>query len=144
MQVVCDTSVLVAAMVEQHPGYERAFPWLGRAKRQECECCVTTHSLAELYAVLTTLPVRPKIAPGTARRLIRENVETVARIVQITEKDYQHVLNNMAELDLSGGSIYDALVARIAERLKVDKLLTFNLRDFRRVWPDGHQIVQEP
>ena len=144
MRVVFDTSVLVAAMVEQHPVHARAFPWLKRARVQEFEACVTTHTLAELYAVLTTLPVRPRITPGTTRRLIRENIEAAMRIIPITRADYQHMLNRMTELELNGGVVYDAIVAQVAERLEADKLLTFNPEDFRRTWPDGSAVVHEP
>ena len=31
-----------------------------------------------------------------------------------------------------------------AEKVKVDKLLTFNVRHFRWVWPEGGDIIQEP
>ena len=144
MLVVFDTSVLVAALVEQHPLHERAFPWVRRMKEQELEARVTTHTLAELYAVLTRLPVRPRMAPGMARRLVRESVEQVARVEAITPTDYQRVLDDMAELDLSGGVIYDAIVARVARRLAADALLTFNRKDFLRVWPGSDEVVQEP
>ena len=144
MRVLFDTSVLVAAMVEQHPLHLRAFPWLKRAREREIDACVTTHSLAELYAVLTALPVRPKITPGMARRLVRENVEKVAQIEAMTQKDYQDVLDSMAELELRGGIVYDALAAKIAQRWQAEALLTFNAKDFRRAWPGGAEVIQEP
>ena len=50
----------------------------------------------------------------------------------------------MAELGLSGGVIYDGIVARAAQRLVADVLLTFNRKDFLRVWPGGDKVVQEP
>ena len=43
----------------------------------------------------------------------------------------------MAELGLSGGVIYDALISRVAQKSRVDHILTFNIDDFRRVWPEG-------
>lgn len=144
MLVVFDTSVLVAALVEQHPMHGRAFPWLQRAQQGEIDARVTAHSLAELYAVLTTLPVRPRIAPGMARRLVRESVEKHVHIEEILLEDYRSVLDDMAELGLSGGAIYDALAARVAQRLRADALLTFNAKDFRRVWPQAEERVQEP
>ena len=56
MKVMFDTSVLVAGMVEPHPMHERALPWLKRARSRDLEFFVAGHTLAELYAVLTTLP----------------------------------------------------------------------------------------
>jgi len=76
--------------------------------------------------------------------LIGDNLNKAARIVELTRSDYLRVLEQAAELNIVGGMIYDALIARAAEKLKVDKLLTFNVRHFRRVWPQGSGIIQEP
>ena len=75
MKILFDTSVLVAAVVQPHPMHSRALPWLKRAKAGEYDFVVATHTLAELYAVLTTLPVKPRISSSTAWRLIQENIE---------------------------------------------------------------------
>lgn len=76
MKILFDTSVLVAAVIEPHPMHTRALPWLKRARAGEFDFFVASHTLAELYAVLTTLPVSPRISPGTAWRLIHENIGT--------------------------------------------------------------------
>ena len=84
VKILFDTSVLVAAMVEPHPNHDSAFGWLQRAKANAIECIVCSHTLAELYAVLTALPVSPKISPGMARRLIRDNVLSLAQVVTLS------------------------------------------------------------
>jgi predicted nucleic acid-binding protein len=56
MRVFFDTSVLVAPLVEAHPLHVRALPWLDRAQGGEFDGAVSSHTLAELYAVtLVTL-----------------------------------------------------------------------------------------
>jgi predicted nucleic acid-binding protein len=127
MKILFDTSVLVAAIVEPHPMHSRALPWLQRAKAGEFDFVVASHTLAELYAVLTTLPVKPRMLPATAWRLIHENV-----------------VKHMADLGLSGGIVYDALIARAAQKSGVERLLTFNADDFTRLWPDGEAILFVP
>ena len=107
-QVFFDTSVLVAAMVAAHPMHERALFWLKKARANEIGFVICTHILAELYAVLTRLPVRPKISPGTASRLIRENVEALATIVALSSADYRSVIKDLSERGIAGGTIYDA------------------------------------
>ena len=57
MRVLFDTSALVAAIVEGHPQHDRAFPWLDKARKGALTYFVASHSLAELYAVLSTYPV---------------------------------------------------------------------------------------
>lgn len=76
--ILFDTSILAAAIVEPHRDHGRAFPWLKRAKAKEFHLVVANHTLAELYAVLTAMPLSPKISPALALPLIRENVEGLA------------------------------------------------------------------
>jgi predicted nucleic acid-binding protein len=144
MKILFDTSALVAGVVEAHPMHERALPWLKRCKDGEMEFVVVTHTLAELYAVLTTLPVTPKISPGTAARLVREDVEQPAKVISLSTSDYSVVIRRLSELGLSGGVVYDALIARAAQKAKVDRLLTANPEDFKRVWPEGASVITVP
>ena len=144
MKILFDTSVIIAAMIEPHPMHSRAFPWLKRAKLREFDLFIASHTLAELYAVLTTLPIRPKITPGVAQQLIYNNIEKVARTVSLSPSDYSSVIKRMRDLELSGGIIYDALIAKAAQKSKVDHLLTFNVYDFKRIWPEGVKHIISP
>jgi predicted nucleic acid-binding protein len=144
VRVLADTSVLVAAMVAVHPHHGRALPWLQRAVAGDIELVVCVHSLLESYAVLSTLPLRPRIRPDTARRLVRDNIERTATIVELDLADYRAILDDMSAMVLGGGVIYDALAARAAHKSAVDRLITLNPTDFRRVWPEGADRVIEP
>lgn len=144
MRIFFDTSVLVAALFEGHTRHAQAFPWLKRAQEREFTFLVATHSLAELYSTLTSLPVRPRISPAAARELIHESVEGVAELISLSPADYSSTLQRISELGLSGGVTYDALLARAAEKSAADRLLTFNQSDFRRVWPAGESILFVP
>ena len=144
MKVLFDTSVLVSGIVEAHPMHSRCLPWLQRAKAGDFEFLVVSHSLAETYAVLTTLPVRPRISPAVALRLVHTNIEGSAKIVPLTTTDYRATIKKMANTGLSGGIIYDALIATAAQRLSIGRLLTLNAHDFHRVWPEGKDIISMP
>jgi predicted nucleic acid-binding protein len=144
MKALLDTSVLVAALVESHPMHARAHPWLDRAIGGEFDWAVAAHSLAELYHVLTAYPVRPRIPPEIARQLIQENIAKKATVVALTATDYMVVVQRMAAMNLAGGVIYDALILRAAERAGVDRVVTFNVDDFRRLWPDGAAKILAP
>jgi predicted nucleic acid-binding protein len=144
MKTLFDTSTIVSGIVESHPMHSKCLPWLQRARAGDFECVVVSHTLAETYAVLTTLPVKPRISPLVAQRLINTNLEAIARIVPLTIADYRTTIERMAERGLSGGTVYDALIAAVARRLSVDKLLTLNPHDFHRVWPEGKQVIITP
>lgn len=144
MKVLFDTSLLTAALVHSHPRHQVAFPWLQRARSGSLGFYCAGHSLAELYATLTAMPLKPRISPGTARRLVQENVESAAQIVTLSQADYRAVLDRMDTLQLAGGVVYDALIAWAAEKSNVGKLVTLNGKDFRRVWPEGRDRIVEP
>lgn len=144
MRALLDTSVLVAAMVEAHPDHVRCLPWLQKSAARSLSLLVAAHSLAETFAVLTRLPLRPRIAPATAEALMRENVLGRAQIVALSATDYRGVLARQATLGLAGGAIYDALIARAAQKGRADRVVTLNRGDFLRVWPDGAERVVAP
>ena len=144
MKILFDTSVIVSALIESHPSHERAFPWLKKARAKEYDLIVAAHTIAELYAVLSTLPIKPRISPLIARKLISENIETVGKIISLTPREYITVIKQISELGLAGGITYDALIAKVAQKANVEKLLTLNVDHFTRVWPDGDKLIVMP
>ena len=141
MKILFDTSVLVAALVESHPAHKRAFPWLKQARAQQFDMIVAAHTIAELYAVLSTLPIKPRISPLIARKLISENIETVGKLISLTPREYISVIKQISESGLAGGITYDALIAQVAQKANVEKLLTLNADHFARVWPNGDKLI---
>lgn len=136
MKILLDTSVLVAAMVEAHPAHQRALTWLKRVIDGPDRGLVAAHSLAELYAVLTRLPVHPRISPTDARRLIRHNILDRLEIGVLSVQDYMEVIDHLSVREITGGSIYDALILRVGVNADVDHVVTLNEGDFRRVYPE--------
>lgn len=134
MSVLLDSSVLVAGLVEAHPAHRSAFPWLRRVAAGEARAAVAAHSLAETYAILSTLPHQPRITPAAGLRLIAANLRRF-RVVPLGTRDYRIVVRALAEAGLSGGIVYDALIARAAAKSGAERILTLNPRDFERLAP---------
>jgi len=105
---------------------------------------VSSHTLAELYAVLTTLPVSPRITPDIAWRLIQEDILDIAEISALSAADYKTIIRKLKESGLSGGVIYDALICQAAVKAGAETLLTLNSGDFRRIQMAGSVIIGEP
>ncbi len=143
MKTAFDTSVLVAALVQPHPYHSRALIWLKRAVSKEFDMIIASHTIAELYAVLTTMPVSPRISPEIAWRLIHESIQPVSTIVALSASDYLAVIKDAKESALSGGIIYDAIILKAALKSKAEKLLTFNISDYRRLpHSEGIEIIE--
>ncbi|MDZ4718180.1 MAG: PIN domain-containing protein [Roseiflexaceae bacterium] len=144
MRVLLDTSVFVAAMVESHPAHERALPWLQQIHAHTLDGFVAAHSLAEIYAVLTRLPIQPRITPQIAHEMVTHNITTICTIVALSAADYTSLLTGLAQTGLVGGIVYDAIILSAARQAGVDKVVSLNARDFRRIAPDPPDWIIEP
>ncbi len=144
MKVLLDTSVLVAGMVEAHPYHEQGFTWLKLAAEGEVEGLVAAHSLAELYAVLTTLPVHPRISGTDAAYLIQRDVGEHLEIVSLDGREYTEMIEHLAASGIIGGVTYDAIILQAGRKAEVDLVLTFNVKDFRRIYPGMADKVASP
>ena len=144
MKVLFDTSVLVAAMVETHPSHERALFCLQRIKDGTNRGVVSAHTLAELYAILTRLPVRPRILPTVAYQLIAHNVIGEFEVVSLSNHEYTDLIEHLSGLGIIGCVTYDAVILRAAIKANVEQIVTLNPGDFRRVYPKIADEVVSP
>ena len=104
LKILLDSSVIVAGLVEAHPMHRQASPWLVKVKAGEFNLLLCTHSLAEVLAVLISLPIRPPIKPEVALRLIEENLESIAKTIELDVPNYRSVLRSAAENRNGGGA----------------------------------------
>ena len=144
MRILFDTSTLVAAIVVGHPAHNAALPLLLRVKEKADTGLVAAHSLAELYAILTRLPVTPRISPALARQVIQRDVLETCQVIALSADDYGTLLDHVASLELAGGVVYDALLLHAAWIADVDQVVTLNPRDFRRAYPQLADRIASP
>ena len=96
---------------------------------------IAAHTVAELYSILSTLPVKPRLAPASVLHLIKSNVLGVFEVICLSEDDYIGLIEELAGLGIVGGATYDALILQAAANANVDQVVTLNEKDFRRVSP---------
>ncbi len=143
MKVCFDTSVLVAALLRQHPHHAVAFPRLKEVHDGLVQGCLTTHGLAELFATLTALPLKPRLAPSDALRIIEESVLQHFTVIPLTADDYQAAMALTVAGNLSSGAIYDALHIIGSRGAGCATLHTLNLRHFQAIAP-GDATISGP
>ncbi len=135
MNACFDTSVLVAAVLQQHPHHAIAFPRLRAVHEGSCKGHVTTHGLAELFATLTALPLKPRLQAADVQRIIEQSILGHFTVISLTEQDYQNAITLTVAKNLSSGAIYDALHLIGARSAQCSLLYTLNLRHFRALAP---------
>jgi predicted nucleic acid-binding protein len=135
MKVLLDTSVLIASVLEKHEAHDRAFAILDRVQSRKEEGFVSAHSLAEMYATLTKLPIPFRHAPEQALLSVEENVVKHFKISSLSGNDYASLIREAAMAGIQGGTTYDAIVLKSAVKAGVDRIYTLNLKHFQAVAP---------
>lgn len=144
MRVMFDTSVLVAGHMPTHADYESAREWLDAARKGSFKLLLAAHTLAETYSALTRMPIRPRIRPIAVTEMLEANVLPFAAMTSLMPDDYIAVLKRLAADGVLGGIVYDALGVKAAQIAHADRLLTFNLKHFRQLWPEGYDKIISP
>jgi predicted nucleic acid-binding protein len=139
-----DTSVLIAAFVEDHEHHERALPLLESVHEGKTEGVVSAHSLLEIHAILTRLPRSPRILPQQAATLVEENLARAFTVVALTTKEYLDLVTKLGREGITGGQSYDALHLRCAEKAMADRVYTFNTRHFEALAPPFSAVIVAP
>ena len=134
---------IVAAMIETHPKYALSFSWVQKVRNEAISGYISTHSLAELYSVLTRLPLPKPISPQQAYNGIMNNLKGF-QTIDLDSHDYLNVIENISQLQITGGGIFDAIIAQAALKANVDILLTLNPKHFRRLGESIASLVQDP
>jgi predicted nucleic acid-binding protein len=71
VKVAFDTSVIIAGTHDIHPHHRRAIVWIDAVLEQRITGLLTWHALAEIWSVLTRLPVPLRLSPEQAMRVVR-------------------------------------------------------------------------
>ncbi len=141
MKSFFDTSVLVAALVEDHLHHERSFSVFASADPDNA--CCAAHSLAEFYATVSRLPGRHRIS-GDQVALMLESVEDRLEIIALSPREYGLTVRYAASAGIVGGMIYDMLLARCALKAQATTIFTWNVAHFQRLGQDVAVRVRTP
>jgi predicted nucleic acid-binding protein len=135
-----DSSVLIPAFYKFDSHHDASAEAVRSASRNDCFCALRT--LGEVYAVLTGLPLRPRIS-GADGMAVLQQIREKLTIVSLSELEYVSAIESVSET-IVGGAAYDALIAGCAIKAQADVLLTWNTRDFTRFGPGIARLVKTP
>ena len=101
-----DTSVSVPMVLLSHTAHAAVDRFIDDRAVQ-----MAAHTHLESYSVLTRLPGDSRLRPNDAARLIRERF---GEPVPLSAERSCVLVDELAELGIAGGSVYDALIAATA------------------------------
>lgn len=141
MKEFFDTSVLIGAFWRGHPHHETSIKLVSAANKRKSACAA--HTLAEVYATMTALPVKDVIPPDQAFLFVQEARDRFA-IVTLTEDEYYTTIEQAAARGFVSGRVYDALLLRCAAKVKAEVIYTWNLEHFRAISPGAADRMRTP
>jgi predicted nucleic acid-binding protein len=134
---------MVAAVCSWHEHHDRAADAIeSRLARRE-RMVVAAPALIETYSVLTRLPAPHRLSPTAALSVVEANFFRRVTIVALDAEAYAVLLQGAPAAGVSGGRIYDAVIAACARKQRVHTLLTFNELHFRH-FADPNLLVVVP
>lgn len=137
MRVLFDTSLLIALFVENHPQHDKASKAYTTLVKENAEPFISAHSLAETFRTLTKGTRYLDFTAKQARKIIREAILPNFSIVSLQADGYMEVIDELANKNLTGAIIYDALISKAATIAEANYLVTFNVKDFQKVFPEN-------
>jgi len=120
--IAADTSVVVAAFASWHEWHEAADRALSDRAR------LVAHSALEVYSVLTRLPPPHRAPAGLVRDFLAARFP--APYLSLTPADHRALIATLADLGITGGATYDALISVTAAKAGAT-LLSCDLRAAR-------------
>jgi len=136
-----DASVLIAAFWAKHVNHEASIRLVASANKRSSACGL--HSVAEVYATMSALPVQPMI-PTEQVLLFVEEIRTRLTLVSLEEIEFFETVQKAAQQGLTSGKIYDALLFRCAAKCKAQTIYTWNLKNFQAVATDLADRIRNP
>jgi predicted nucleic acid-binding protein len=118
--LTADTSVLVAAFAAWHDRHVVALPVVNRLQ------AVVAHCLLETYSVLTRLPAPHRMTTAGISKQLHATFQR-HHVLGLSPEDQRNLVATCAAHGVSGGSVYDAMIALTCARAKA-KLLTLDAR----------------
>jgi predicted nucleic acid-binding protein len=142
--ILYDTSVLLPLIVEAHPNHEDVYDLNNAHINKNANVFIVTHTIAEFYRHITSGRKYLMYDSDQAHEVIKEEIVSHFSIVDLTTDDYLSVIKAMNKLSLVGAIVYDGLVAYAAQKIEADEVVTYNIKDFQRVWPLTNADLIEP
>lgn len=139
MTLYLDSSVLVAALVEDEPAHEYC---LGLLRRKGL--VAWTHALVETFATLTGGRLGIRVPSAIAAQLIEASLLPRLRLIELGAGDVTEAIRISESAGVRGGAIFDFLHLFAARTSSAQALYTLNARHFLALARTGDPRIESP
>ena len=136
-----DTNCMIAAVTRSHRHHLPSADEYNRRLDRGETLMVAAHSLAEAYSVLTRAPAPLRLSADHAASVLERSFVSQCEVIALDEADYVALLRSSPVKGVTGGLVYDAIIAACAGKARVDVFVTYDERHFRRVVDQSLQII---
>jgi predicted nucleic acid-binding protein len=133
-----DSSVLVAALVEDEPAHAACLTLV-----RDVGGVTWLHALAEVYSALTGGRLGLRVAPALAAVLITEELAPRLQLVDLPAGDAATSMAEAAAVGARGGAVYDWLHLCAARRAGAQVIHTLDARDFAALARPGDPRIEQ-
>ena len=142
VRVALDSSYLIALISDWHGQHARTLRSYMRWLEEHAEILLPLHAVAESFSVLTRLPLPYRLSAQLAQQSLSENFAKHAIVVGLQPQRFWRVMEGLARLGISGGQVYNALIAASASEAHASVLMTWNPKHFIPVTPADLEVRQ--
>lgn len=139
MSLFLDSSVLVAALVEDEKHHEACLKLLRRR-----ELSAWSHALAETFSTLTGGRLGLRVAPAVAAELIEVSLLPRLKLVELSGAELAAALAEAESAGVRGVALYDYLHLCAARKVRASALFTLNVRHFAVIAGRGDPRIEAP
>ena len=139
MTLYLDSSVLVAALVEDEPAHEQCLALLRKK-----DLATWTHALTEVFATLTGGKLGLRVPSAVAAELMDTSLSPRLRLIELTAADLTGAIRESESVGVRGGAIFDFLHLIAARRSSSATLYTLNVRHFVPLARKGDPKIERP
>ena len=141
MKAFFDTSVLFPVFQGEHIHHQASV--LCVAPYDRSSGCCGVHSLAELYSTFTRLPGKQRKSVHEVLLFVENVLERLSTIA-LTADEYVTTLKATADLGITGGAVYDAMLAQCALKSGAEVIYTWNTRHYAQCGPEVVRRLRTP
>jgi predicted nucleic acid-binding protein len=148
--ILVDTNVLVYAVNSDAPKHTSCRALVEAVRAGEVQCALVPQVLLEFHAIVTDgRRVTRPLAPETAQEVVRA-LRGFFPVLDACREALEYLPVVVVEKGISGGDIFDAWLVAQMRVLGIDRICTYNAKDFmgytgiRAVRPEEALGVHNP